>query len=380
MSHVSLLASFLLLGAGCVSLIPTTSTTTSTDTGTPSPEGVIMFRQGFGLLPGKNPMPIDRPASNITVNWKQLPDIPSDVTVIRKRSTLPNSTVLENLTSSMNVPIGTLELNPKTESLAVQWKDQSGFRWSYDAGTDRLSFENASASVALTSAKPGVDEMLTRSGAAFFSDRGLLSDSWGSPYLVYSWDRWWTARQKEGKCMTQASINVVRKMAAESSLDFDLLSSLSKSGLSDCVNPEFPNVQVVRFSTTQDGDQIYADDGTALIAAEVVLRADTNEIIRGWAELKRDADRSNYLAIQPDRLEAYLKQGGISGFPTSAKSYSVSAFHKGEYRYIGTVNSEQRTFYIPAVQADGTLTYQNGSTIPYSIVVPLTREDQFVGR
>jgi hypothetical protein len=376
---ISITGLLLVLGAGCVSSFPITPIATSTDSGVPSPEGVITFRQGFGLLPGKNPMPADRPSSPVRVDWKDLPEIPPNVTVIRKRSTLPNATVLQNVTSAMNIPIGTLQLNPKTEAFAVQWKDVSGIRWRYDAATDRLVFEQASATVALTSAVPGSDVELTRAGETFMNDRGLFSETWSAPYLVYSWEQWWAERKKEGKCMTKNSIAVIRKMAEQSSLHFDLLSSLSTDGGKECVAPEFPNVQVIRFSASQDGEQIYGDDGTSFISGEVMLRADTNEVVRGWAELKRDADRSNYEAIQPDRLETYLRQGGVSGFPPNAISYSVTRFHKGEYRYVALVNGEERTFYIPAVQAEGTITYQNGSPAPYAIVVPLTREDQFNG-
>lgn len=379
--YLSSVISLLLLGAGCSSFTPTAPTSFVGDSGTPSPEGLIAYSQGFGLLPGKNPnTQIDRTKSSAEVTWKDLPEIPPTVTVIRKRSTVPNSTVIQNLTSALNVPVGALGQNPSAKAMVIDWDDQAGFRWSYDATTDRLSFERELVRSSLTSSKTAADDVLEKSAIDFMSSKGIQSTDWSAPYVVYSWDQWWSARQKEGKCMTRASLDIVRKMAFEGSLDYDLISSLSKSGSSDCVDPEFPNQQVVRFSVSKDGLSIYEKDGMPAIGGEAVVRLDTQEVIRGWVELKREADRSNYESIQPDRLEYYLKTGGVLGFPPSTKSYAISSFHRGSYRYVTEANGEQRTFYIPAIQAEGILTYQNGSSLPYAIVVPLTREDQFEGK
>lgn len=380
-SRFSLLASFVFFGAGCSSFTSMTPVAPmASDSGTPSPEGLIAFKQGFGILPGKNPMPVDRASSNVAVNWKELPEINPEVTVIRKRTTMPNVTVVQNLTSAMNVPVGALQSKPSAKAMMITWDDEAGYRWTYDAVTDRLSFEKKNAGASLTSAKPVVDELLTQSASAFMKTKGLLVAEWGAPYAVFSWDKWWSERNKEGKCMSRATIEVIRKMALESSLDFDLLSSLAKKDSSDCVDPEFPNLQVIRYSFSQDGESVYERDGTPAIGGEAVVSMDKQEVIRGWIELKREADRSNYLAIQPDRLQAYLKNGGISDFPQNSKSYEISSFNRGAYRYIADVDGEKRTFYIPAIQAQGTLTYQNGSSILYAIVVPLTREDQFEGK
>ena len=376
----SLLASLVFLGAGCASMMPSTPVVPmASDSGTPSPEGLIAFSQGFGLLPGKNPMTVNRPVSTVSVNLENLPEYPSGITVIRKRSTMPNATVLQNISAATHIPIGTLEQNPKAKALTFEWQDSSGYRWKYDAQTDRLEFEK-DTTVSLTTSKPLSDDVLLQVSSGFFKNRGLLSGDWGSPYTVFSWQKWWEDRMKENKCMSRSSIEVIRKMALESSLDFDLLSSLSSKDSSDCVDPEFPNLQVVRFSISKDGEMVFDRDGSAAIGAEAVVRMDTQEIVRGWVEIKREADRSNYLAIQPDRLEAYLKSGGISGFPTSAKSFEAKKFNKGSYRYIAPVEDEKRTFYIPAIQAEGTLMYENGTSIPYAVVVPLTREDQFEGK
>lgn len=376
---IVLLCSLLVLGAGCSSFVPAIPSSPTVDSGTPSPEGTIAFKQGFGLLPGVNPNIAKGQLSEspINVTWKNLPEIPPEVTVIRRRSSMPSVTVLQNLTSAMNIPIGVLESNPSVKGLAASWEDQSGYHWTYDAESDRLSFEKIKPAISLTSSVPVSADVLSQSAIQFTTERGLLSSDWGAPYAVFSWDEWWSARTKEGKCMTKATVEVIRKMAREASLDFDLLSSMALSTSGDCVDPEFPNVQVVRFSQNKDGQDVYRADGTPAIAGELSIRMDTREVVRGWAELKRESDRSNYPAIQQDRLEAYFKHGGVSGFPASAKSYAISAVQQGVYQYVGTRNGQDRIFYIPAMQAEGVLTYENGTTIPYAIVVPLTREDQF---
>lgn len=370
----------LLLGAGCASLIPSTPASTSVDSGSPSPEGTIAYMQGFGLLPGKNPNVAGVSSPGIAVEWTELPALTPTVTVIRKRKTVPNATVLQNLTSAINIPVGALGANPSAKQLSLTWDDESGFRWNYDAKPDRLSFDRISYDAPIVTSALATDEQLTQAATGAMTARGLLSSDWSSPYVVFSWKSWWDARVSEGKCMTNASLAIIKRMAIESSLDYDLLPSLAKTGSSDCVNPQFPNYQVVRYSLNKDGQRVYESDGMPTIGGEVVIRLDTLEAVRGWAELRREADRSNYESVQKDRLEAYLKQGGILGFPKSTASYKITKFNQGAYHYSVDVNGEQRTFYIPAIQGEGLLTYKDGSTTPYAVIVPLTREDQFEGK
>lgn len=368
-----------LMGAGCSSFVPTPPTP-SVDSGSPSPEGVIAYMQGFGLLPGKNPNPILSVDPDIRVELVDLLPLTPTVTVIRKRRTVPNDTVLQNLTSAINVPVGALGAHPKAKQMSITWDDESGFRWNYEARTDHLSFDRVSYDAPIVTTSLASDEQLTQAATNAMIDRGLMSTDWSSPYVVFSWKAWWDARIAEGKCMTKSSLSIIKRMAIESSLDYDLLPSLSKTGSSDCVNPEFPNYQVVRYSLSKDGLRVFERDGMPTIGGEVVVRLDTQEIVRGWVELKHDADRSNYESLQKDRLETYLKQGGILGFPKSTASYKLTKLAHGSYHYSVDVNGEQRTFYIPAVQGEGLLTFKDGTTTPYAVIVPLTREDQFEGR
>lgn len=376
---------FLVCGAGCSSLISVEpAVSVPVETGTPSPEGLIEFQQGFGMLPGKNPNPVESKVDqmvSVRANWDDLPEFPSVVTVIRKRTALPNSTVLKNITSAMNVPIGTLASEPVSKGAIVSWKDESGYAWTYDAEIDRLDFEKKGSAIPLTSSVLQSDDALIQSANQFILDKGLLSSEWGAPYLVYSWSGWKEERMAKGQCMTDRTMKIIQKMAEESSLNYELIPSLASLGSGACVSEEaYPNLQVVRYSLRQDGESVYGGDGIASISAEVYIRMDTREAVMGWVELKRDADRSNYITLQPDRLKAYLEKGGITGFPTNAKSFDVNGFTKGSYRYVAEVDGVHRTFFIPAIQAQGMLTYWNGTVIPYAIVVTLTREDQFVGK
>jgi hypothetical protein len=264
--------------------------------------------------------------------------------------------------------------------MSIAWYDASGYRWSYDAKKDHLDFEKTSTTVPLTSKALATDGGLIQAVSEFVSEKGLLSNQWGSPYIVFSWERWQAERAKEERCMSSQTVNVIRKMAQESTLEYDLLPSLVSTTSNQCVKAEYPNLQVVRYSFQQDGDLVYESDGLPAISAEAYVRMDTKEIVRGWVELKKEADRSNYQAILSDRLKAYIENGGMTSFPFNAKTFEISAFNKGAYRYVADVNGIPRTFFIPAIQAQGMLTYKNGTSIPYAVVVSLVREDQFEGK
>src|SRR5512133_2399409 len=186
---------------------------------------MILFQNGFGLLPGKNPNPLERASTskvNVVANWDNLPDLPNVVTIIRKRNALPNSTVLKNVTSALNIPIGTLGSEPVTKSMAMSWRDAYGYQWSYDVERDRLEFEKVGESAPLTSKLISIDDALIHAVGEFMRDRGLLSGQWSSPYLIFSWNDWQESRAKEGRCMSSRTIDIIRKMALESSLDYDL--------------------------------------------------------------------------------------------------------------------------------------------------------------
>lgn len=371
-----------LLGAGCVQSIIPTAPTSSSSTGTPSPEGTIAFDEGFGKIPGRAPITGEL-RDHQTVSWiVKPPTLPTRVTVLRKRQTLPNSTLLQNITTGLHVPAGLLQRSPISKQLKLEWTDDSGYHWSYDAEYGRIGFARSGLMHdVLTVPSLATPDLMGQAAKAFLIDRGAFPlQVWGNPQLAFSWETWWKQEEQSGRCMTQESLELIRSGAQDAHvLDEDIPRLPQKN--SSCVLPEFPNRNIIQFGFSQDNQIVYTANGAPMNGAEVVVRSDTQSVESGTFEMVQDVDRSNYPSISEQDMLTFLMRGGANGFPswTASGIITYNAFSQGLYRHDVKVNDERRTFYIPAVRAEGVVMLTDGSRRPLVTMIPLLPLDQYAG-
>jgi len=374
---------FLLLGAGCSWLpgfTPATSTPAIPLSGTPSPEGFVAFREGFGLLPGIDPASDIALQPNISVRWAtSLPQIPAEVTVIRRHRTMPDTTMLQNLTTAAEIPAGMLQQQPSPLSFLLSWTDGKGFAWKYDAAQAHVSFSVTPSSTAtkILASFPA-DANLENAAKDFLVSRGAPSASWGEPSPSFSWNEWWLNEQKIGRCMTAETIASMRELNAA---DGSAIPPTYNAKTSNCVTPQFPDKEEISFSLRQDNQPVYDENGEFIKGARVTMHADTLQPESGEMELTQGADRSDYVAIDSDMLINELRAGGLRGFKgvENAANISIESFDQGLYRYDVQSNGETRTYFIPAIRMNGWATMKDGSLVMYKSVVPLVRGDQYRG-
>lgn len=374
-----------MLGAGCTSSISSNTTTTLPITGTPSPEGIVTFREGFGKIPGDIPLAGVKSNFSITVRIEgSLPTFPNEVTVLRRRKNLPDSNFLENLTTALSVPSGALRKNPQTQDLAISWKDDTGLAWSYEGKDAKLSFSRVGADTILpvTSAIPN-DDLIKQAAKNFLTEKGLFTKGWGEPFLALSWKNWWNGAQLQGQCTDEQAIQIVKQLAQTNSFEYEKLPKLPlrSSGEAACIDPVFPLIATVRFSLSQDEQLAYDKYGNPFVAAEVTLRTDTMEVISGSLEITKDIDRSNYPSMTKQRFIDQLRRGGVGGLADEADQGTIvlKTFNWGIYRHDAIVDGELRTYFIPALQTEGQLTYVDGSSRSITMIVPLLAEDKYQG-
>lgn len=372
----AMLAIAALLGQGCFAV---TGTVPSTESNVSAPEGFTAFRKGFGSLPGPSPFARPDSASLPNITWKERPPaVSNEVTVLRQAPTIPGALLLQNLTTALRIPAGTLEANPSVQSLTTSWKDESGFLWSYNASTGAVAFEHMDGQGPLTVPSLPDDERIVNAAQAFFRSRGIGQQGWGEPTLAFSWNSWWFNESKNGTCMTQASVAAIQSIARA---ELPILSGTPQLPLRShaaCVKEEFPNIQTVEFHLTKDAQDVFNRMGARVTGARVFVRASDMSVIRGWFLLDQDVERSNYPAITSEDLTAQLLLGGVGGFGELPRNASVefTKFETGLYAHQASTDGIPRTFYLPAIRALGSIAVENAINA-FVVIVPLVREDQY---
>jgi hypothetical protein len=383
----------LLLGAGCAWLpafTPATSTPAIPVTGAPSPEGFVAFREGFGLLPGTDPASQIKLQTNVSVRWAaSLPPIPLEVTVIRRRRTMPDTTLLQNITTAAEIPAGMLQQQPAPLNFLLSWTDGKGYAWKYDATQADVAFASYDATVgkpsdafSATETKSGIvatfptDEALENAAKDFLISRGALSSAWGDPAPAFSWNEWWKNEQSAGRCMTNATLTSMRALTVA---DGSTIPPTFDANTASCVLPQFPGEETISFSLRQDNQDVYDEAGAFVTGARIIMRTDFLQPAEGSLQLTQEADRSDYVAIDQKTLIGELRAGGLRGFKgvETATDISIESFDQGLYRYDVELNGETRTFFIPAIRMNGWATLKDGSHVAYSSVVPLVKGDQY---
>lgn len=360
---VAITLSIILLGAGCGS-----ETGTSPTIAEPI-ERSSLFRPitqhlGFGVLP-KTPAPALRPGRSGSVRvTAEVPTLPAAITVLRIPSGRPSAPQLRNIASSFGIPGGTVRANPESRAFELEWKDETGVRWKYHGSTREMEFVDESATIKTLTVSAWPDKSRIMAVVdSFLEERGVNRKRYSDPYIAPDWVAWWNTERAIGHCMTAAALADVRAISASLSLLLKDPPNLS-SFRSACMEPEFPSRIVIRMSATQDGQGIFLGEGTPVYGATLYFDATTHQIVAGSFLLSSDPERSDYPALTIDEARARLAQGGQGGTPNGDVTITKIFF---EWFRV-------EIYLYPAFVGVGTITYRDGTTSPYRIVVPLLRD------
>lgn len=307
-----------LLGQGC--LPPLTAPSNPIPQGEPSPEGLVSFKEGFGKLPGPAPIQAEVGKRPSVVLGAQLPDLPTSVAVLREWAAPPDETLLRNLTTALRIPAGVLGSNPTGNNVSVQWRDGSGFTWTYGATQDGMIFERDGTS-GFTAAHT-LNPNAIQTARAFLIDRGVDMTGWGEPYA---------------------------------------------------------DGGVIFFPASRDASPVVGANGRLLPAATVKVDVSGTAVLGGTIELPPPGiDRSNYPGLTIGEALTRLRAGGTAPITVSSPTATVTYDHfsLAHYRHVAIVNGRARIFNIPALWARGTL--RDGDKIAeVATTVPLVLNTAF---
>jgi len=368
----------MLLGAGCMQ--PVEQARVPDLFGAPSPEGFVSFNEGFGGIPGPAPAPPVRTGFDPAIEWAaDLPAHPTEVTVLRMRQTLPDPAFLQNITTALRMPAGILQSNPVAESMTMQWRDEDGYRWTYDAEKNRITFERIEGVGAFTVTVLPTNDEIINFAEVFLNERGINRREWGKPRLAFYWNDWWLAMLQEQRCMTVASVGAMRELAQNGSLIRPTLPTLPLESNVDCVQPEFPSEHVIHYHLSQDGQEVYGTAGERVIAAELMVDLSTNSVRSGWFDLIQDVDRSNYPVLPLKDAIVNLQRGGLRGTEGYGPQdvITITTFEQGLYRHDTETNGAKRTYFIPGIHASGNAERASEERENFQTFIPLLREDAY---
>jgi hypothetical protein len=281
-----------LFGQGCTLPARNVSTLPKQEEpqGQPSPEGFVLFHDGFGFLPGA-----PRTATRS----------PRRLTVLRARNPAPNETLLRNVTTAVGIPAGTLGKNVTGKNISVSWHDADGFTWDYNASLQTLTFQGPAirnpARVVHTPLPTDAVEWAKAEATRFFDQHGIERNSWGREPIITKTD----------------------------------------------------DVITITYAASQDVQPVALPSGAPERAGSMTLDPFSKEVISGWAVLPHAMDRSNYPALTSAEILERLRAGG-SHPPTSDAIVTITEITSALYRDDVIVNGLPRTFYYPALWARGT--------------------------
>lgn len=362
---VALFSCLSLLGAGCLTVQKSPSVSEPFETKTP-PQ-TVPREQGFGPLP--------------LITWGQstgriiplpnLPELPTKITVLREKRSVPNETELKSLGATLRIPGALIGAHPETRELDFSW-ESDGFRFHYDAATRHLSF---------TAIKPITYPLTIRTlptnaemidvANDFLTQYGIRRELYRDGLVEPDWNLWWTLGKSNGLCMDRATLVRIRSIASTDPLISDSLPPLSTANETECSGTEFPNQIAVRYHALVDALDVVGANGRFVNGVEIVVDTLRRTVTAGNITLWGDPDRSDYPALTPQEVSTKLMSGGLS---TISGTTTISSYDIRLYEMHDDAGAIPYTYLMPSVVAEGTREYADGHLEATNIVVPLLRQ------
>ncbi|MBD3281962.1 hypothetical protein GF391_04425 [Candidatus Uhrbacteria bacterium] len=348
------------LSAGCFEPISTINVAAPLDS---FGNNNIPQLQGFGNLPPTPQVPQTNAMIRINTN---LPTLQPDVTVLRLPPNGLNETQFQNLTSSLDMPIGLVGQEAKNLEIAFTWTNANNEVLSYDSTNRRLTFADASNSPGqlLVSSWPDTSA-IELAVTDFLRAKGMDPTAYNNPEIQKNWREWQRQIQTQEACVNQNTLSALRRIKTAK----DMLSAPPPASVSAaCLQAQYPSRIPVTFDLVIDKRNIIGKDGKTEVGGFLVLNARNLAVEYGWLTLSAEPARSDYPAITEQQMRANMLNGGLGGEPEGMVDINETFF---SFMRLDTGDEYSFKYLIPALVGSGIQTI-SGTEIPYNIVVPLT--------
>lgn len=352
----------ILLSAGCFE--PITSINIAEPLDSLAGNGNSVQKLGFGPIP--SPPAIKNSDAVVRINT-ELPSLQPYVTVLRLPPNGLDTTQFQNLTTSMNMPVGLIGKQAENLEILFTWTNAINEVWSYNSNNRRLEYANAKNTPAITKvAAWPTAQQIEKAVDDFMVGRGMSPVSYRNPAIQEDWKEWKRKIDSAEACVNQTTLNTYEQIVSAKKL-MDLSPPTSVN--SNCLTTQFPSRIPVIFDLVIDERNIVNENGKSEIGGFLIFNAETLEAEYGWITLVPSPNRSDYPAISAEKMRQEMLNGGLGGVSGGSVDINETFF---AFMELETGDAYGHRYLAPVLVGSGNKT-QAGATIPYNIVVPLTK-------
>ncbi|MDF1496453.1 MAG: hypothetical protein P1P90_00145 [Patescibacteria group bacterium] len=352
----------ILISAGC--LEPISSVNIAEPISSLSGINSVAQKQGFGQIPKTPSVPKTKAVVRINTD---LPSLQPEVSVLRLPPNGLDTTQFQNLTTSMNMPIGLIGKESKNLDIAFTWTNSDNEVLSYNSNNRRLIYANAqnTPTSKLVSKWP-TDEEIETAVNNFMIGRGLNPLSYRNPTLQINWKEWKRKIDSKESCINQNTLAKYNQIQNAKTL---IESTPPPDETDNCLEPQFPSRIPITFDLVIDERNIVSANGRSEIGGFLIFNAQNLSVEYGWITFSANPGRSDYPAISAEQMRQNMLNGGLGGAPNGSVDINETFF---AFMELEPDTDYDYRYLVPALVGSGTKTL-DGATTPYNIVVPLTK-------
>lgn len=322
-----------------------------------------------------------------------LPTWGAEDSVYRARPARLPASGIAALATASGLPSQVIGSNPDVRSINVSWKDADGLTWSFDGYGRSLSFwkegdvrtvnEQASDE---KRARTIEDADAIRIADEFLARKGFSSIAHGSADVEKPWG--YGTESTFAPCPISPMPYLKETPPAEGAGAAGASGSAtidSKMIVGPC-GDWYPQQVTVTYTAQMDARNVHDAGGWPFRAISIQIDIATKEVTGGNVWLSPETDSSRYPLISAADALKRLKDGGrnpiypyYAGDDVKEISVRIESASLVWMRYDAWQNNQQQTYFVPALAAEGTVSYTSERTDVYRTVVPLVADDAFGG-
>ncbi len=322
-----------------------------------------------------------------------LPTWGAEDSVYRVRpARLPTSGIAALATAS-GLPSQVIGSNPDVRSINVSWKDADGLTWSFDGYGRSLSFWKETDVRTLTEqasdekrARTIEDTDAIRIADAFLARKGFSSIPHGSAEVEKPWG--YGTEPTFAPCPI-SPMPYLKEAPPEEGAGVAGASGSATVDSKMIVGPcgdWYPQQVTVTYTAQVDTRNVHDAGGWPFRAISIQIDIATKEVTGGNVWLSPETDSSRYPLISSADALKRLKDGGrnpiypyYAGDDVKEITVRIESASLVWMRYDAWQNNQQQTYFVPALAAEGTVSYTSERSDVYRTVVPLVADDAFGG-
>jgi hypothetical protein len=305
-----------------------------------------------------------------------------------KPAQLPTSGITAVVTGS-GLPSQVIGSNPDVRSVNFSWKDADGLTWNFDGYGRSLGFWKdgdvriMAESVTNQKIAPTMEDAeAIRIADDFLTRKGLSFIARGSATVEKPWG--YGIEPASMPCPTEPMPYVKTEEAAAAGTSGSATSD-SKMMIAPC-GGWYPPQLTVSYTAQIGSRDVHDAGGWPFRAVSLQIDLVTKQIVGGNVWLPPQTESSRYPLISSAEAAKRLQEGGrnpiypyYGGDDVKEIVVTIEKTSLVWMRYDSWTNNQTQTYFVPAIAAEGTVSYAPDRKDLYRTVVPLVADDAFGG-